>query len=270
MPANAYVGVDVAIAKKKALPIVVCLRREGAIEPLRLNVRDAPKPPRGCGNAAIVDPTVRAQFAADTVTYLRSVEQHFSVQVRRIAIDAPSAPRLGHLMLREAEAALQAEQISFIQTPNQAAFGGMPDRVRQHLAAGGTQATLPCANQLWMLFGFELFDVLKHEGWDCLEVYPQATVRSIGAGQIHKSAPGAVLQQLKAAARHTGWPAEPTLSDLQAIGFESLHDRLDAYLAAWVAALDEHDRRALGHPPDDVIWVPRVGLGRPQPGSQSA
>lgn len=83
-------------------------------------------------------------------------------------------------------------------------------RVRQHLQDGGTQATIPCANQLWMLFGFELFTALSVAGWPCIEVYPQATVRAIGVGEQHKSTAGAVLEQLEAAAPHTGWPSRPT------------------------------------------------------------
>lgn len=44
---------------------------------------------------------------------------------------------------------------------------------------------------------------------------------------------------------------------LSPIAFGPQHDALDAYLSAWVAALDEKQRIALGDPPDDVIWVPR-------------
>jgi Protein of unknown function (DUF429) len=253
-----YVGIDVAIAKKKRLPIAVCVRQANAIVPLALNARAAPKPPAGCGNRAIIDPEIRRQFATETRSYLREVERHFGVEIARIAIDAPSAPRVDNLELREAEAALAAAGISFIQTPDQQAFECMPDRAREHLAAGGTCATLPCANQLWMLFGFELFDVLASEGWECLEVYPQATVRTLGAGDAHKSQSGAVLAQLKATARHTGWPASPSLDDLDDIGYGSRDDRLDAYLAAWVASLGEHERRAFGRRPNDVIWVPKI------------
>ena len=36
------------------------------------------------------------------------------------------------------------------------------------------------------------------------------------------------------------------------------HARLDAYLAAWVAALPEDQREALGLPPNDAIWIPRL------------
>jgi hypothetical protein len=37
------------------------------------------------------------------------------------------------------------------------------------------------------------------------------------------------------------------------------HDRLDAFMAAWVASLPKRRRRAIGNEddPDDAIWVPR-------------
>jgi hypothetical protein len=46
--------------------------------------------------------------------------------------------------------------------------------------------------------------------------------------------------------------------ELSGIGFGHQHDRIDAYLSAWVASLEDQDREALGKPPDDVIWIPRL------------
>lgn len=254
----AYAGIDVAIAKGKRLPVVVVVRCAGRVEPLALRERGAPEPPRGCGNAAIVEEENRCQLASASVTYLRALEEHFDVHIARIAIDAPSAPRRDDLKVREAEAALGKEGISYIQTPSRAAFDLMADRVRQHLLEGGSHSTLPCANQLWMLFGFTLFDALSHAGWECLEVYPHATVRILRSGQRHKSAPGAVVAQMTAAASYTDWPAKHETSSLNSIAYGSMHDRFDAYLAAWVASVPENERRPIGSPPDDVIWVPRL------------
>lgn len=251
-------GIDLAIAKGKRLPIVVCRREGGRVVPLALRGRTLPEPPKGCGNAAIIDPSVRRQFAEDAVAYLETVERRFGVEIGRVAIDAPSAPRANGLPLRAAEAALRREGISFIQTPNEATFDQMPARVREHLATGGSEATLPCANQLWMLFGFELFAAAGRRGWPCLEVYPQATVHVLGVGHTHKTKAGAVVAQLSAAAKYTGWPDDPSLRALQEVGYGSAHDRLDAYLATWVACLEPSERRAMGHPPHDAIWVPRV------------
>lgn len=46
--------------------------------------------------------------------------------------------------------------------------------------------------------------------------------------------------------------------ELLAMGFGSTHDRLDAFLSAWVASLNEKERKAFGTPPDYVIWVSKV------------
>ena len=90
---EAYAGIDLAIAKKKRLPVVVVVCHAGRLEPLALNARDAPKPPCGCGNALIVDVENRRRLAFETVTYIRRVEKYFDVHIGRIAIDAPGAPR---------------------------------------------------------------------------------------------------------------------------------------------------------------------------------
>ena len=137
----------------------------------------------------------------------------------------------------------------------------LPGRVLGHLASGGTASTLPGANQLWMLFGFDLFAALGATGIECLEVHPQAIVRALGAGGTHKTKDGAVLAQLTAASIYTRWPERPSLPDLEYIGSGSLHDRLDAYLSAWVASLGVNGRRPLGTPPHDVIWVPLLTVG---------
>ena len=148
--------------------------------------------------------------------------------------------------------------ISCFATPSRSQFERIKGKVRAHLAAGGAVNRLPHANQLWMLVGFALFRELAALA-ECIEVFPQATARAIGAGQIHKFKAGGVAAQLAAAAKHTGWPSsrspEPSFDDVCA---GPAHDRLDAYLSAWVASLNEAERVAFGDPPDDVIWVPRV------------
>jgi hypothetical protein len=106
--------------------------------------------------------------------------------------------------------------------------------------------------------GFMLFEELGQIA-ECIEVYPQAIVRTIGSGQLHKSRSGSSLSQLRCASSHTGWPRDHGEWDsLKDIGWAPAHDLVDAYLAAWVASLDESRRVPLGRPPFDVIWVPRV------------
>jgi len=260
---DAYAGIDVAFAKRKTLPIVVCVRRDGRLEPLSLRRGAAPQPPRGQGNVKTLDPTVLAEFAEETVRYLRAVEVRFGVSIVRVGIDAPSDPSTDLEPRRKAELALDQRRISCFTTPSDQKFREIRVKVENHLVGGGAVARMPHANQLWMLVGFELFRRLRLE-WECLEVFPQATVALLGVGGVHKTRDGGIESQLAAVARFTGWPTPPLPKALAQAGYGRLHDCLDAYLAAWVASLDLNAREPLGCPPNDVIWVPRLaGTGSP-------
>ncbi len=251
----AYVGIDVACAKKKALPISVCVQRGGKLTPLPL--REAARPPRGGGNALALGADWRDDFAAQTESYLRSVEKAFSVKIERIALDAPSEPCGNNLTRRRAEHALDERRISCFATPTVAQVEAMIRKARAHLTAGGPENRLPHANQVWMLVGFALFEHLG-QTWSCLEVYPQATVALLGCGKLHKSGGAGLSNQTKAVGQRLGWAEAEFERALMQSGFGQLHDQLDAYLAAWVASLDEAEREPLGSPPSDVIWVPRL------------
>ncbi len=255
----AYAGIDVAFAKKKRLPLVVCTVEEGRLVPLPLRRAKGLVPPQGSGNRASLSPEPVEAFAKATLAYLRQIEELHGVSIRRIAIDAPSAPALNGR--RRAERALDARGFSCFATPSSEQFEDIRLKALAHLDAGGSESRLPHANQLWMLVGFELFRVLS-ELAPCFEVFPNATVQVLGAAQRTKFQKDGLEAQLAAARVHTGWPNgsedEPTLRD---IAYGSSHDKLDAYLCAWVASLEEEEREAFGDPPDDVIWVPRVGGG---------
>ena len=260
----AYVGIDVAFAKNKLLPVCICIRQNERLLPLPLRRRDR-RPPRGRGNAAALDRALVDQFARDVRTYIEAVAQDERVSIERIAIDAPSDYRADGHPRRAADAAMDRAGISCFTTPSRRDFTEIARKVRAHLAEGEPETNMPHANQLWMLVGFALFRELASVA-DCIEVFPQAIVRRIGAGDTHKSKAEGIEAQLAAASAYTGWPAtvhgEPSFDD---VCLAPAHDRLDAYLSAWVASLDEHQRSAYGDPPGDVIWVPRVaGLGRGQ------
>ena len=256
---NAFVGIDVAFAKRKRLPVSVCTWRDGRLVPEALRLLPF-EPPRGQGNVATLDETRVSEFVRDAVDYVLRVCDELRLTPRRIAIDAPSAPRAEGVRRRAAEAAMDEAGISCFTTPTATEFDGIREKVRRHLVEGGPENRLPHANQLWMLVGFRLFAELADVA-PCIEVFPQATARVLGAGRVHKGKAGGVEAQLAEAARHTGWPADnpvdPHFSD---IGFGPAHDRLDAYLSAWVAGLEENDRIPFGSAPDDVIWTPRLGL----------
>ena len=257
--ADAFVGIDVAFAKRKRLPVSVCTWRDGRLVPEALRLLPL-TPPRGQGNVATLDETRVSEFVREAVDYVLQVCNELQLTPRRIAIDAPSAPRAEGVRRRAAEAAMDEAGISCFTTPTATEFADIREKVRGHLAGGGPENRLPHANQLWMLVGFRLFEELSKIA-PCIEVFPQATARVLGAGSVHKGKVGGVEAQLAEAARDTGWPAnkaaDPDFSD---IGFGPAHDRLDAYLSAWVAALEEGDRIPFGKPPGDVIWTPRLGL----------
>lgn len=262
MRERGFAGIDVACATGKRLPVVVCCWQEGRLVPHPL-ARLPFHPPVGRGNSACCDAAVVMQPAQETAEYLRRVEEHLGLTIVRIGIDAPRAPRKPSHGRRPAEVALDAAAIRCFTTPSEQDFRGIIFKVADHLSRGGAVSRLPHANQLWMLVGFGLFSELRHIA-ECLEVYPQATVQQLGVHAEHKSAVGAAARQLAGAAKHTGWPNNnPADFSWNEIAFGPPHDRLDAYLSAWVAALDESDRIPLGVPPDDVIWVPRTRKNAP-------
>lgn len=157
---------------------------------------------------------------------------------------------------------MDQQHISCFATPSASELETIRVKVCDHLTAGGVESRLPHANQLWMLVGFALFRRLRVE-WECLEVYPQATMKILGANSIHKGKAGGVSAQLEAVSRHTGWPESPGpqfLEMLKRVVRAPLHDALDAYSSAWVAALDPEKRCAFGSPPNDAIWVPLLPL----------
>lgn len=256
---NAYAGIDVAFAKNKRLPVCVATWLNGRLVPLPVAERAAPVPPRGLGNRATLDPGLVAEFAEDTADYLHRLEAHYGVTVQRVAIDAPSAPKASGSLRRRAESALDAQGVNCFATPSLDEFDAIKRRVRDHLDSGGAESRLPHANQLWMLVGFALFQRLQRD-WECLEVFPQATAQVLGASATHKRSAGGVEAQLGAAARFTGWPEPLSTQALRSVVCGPVHDGLDSYLSAWVAALDADARSALGAPPTDAVWVPNVDM----------
>ena len=256
---RAFAGIDVSFAKGKRLPVVICTWNCGRLIPKRLQELSV-APPRGSGNVATLsDETVRG-FAREAAAYLQDVSRRLGLRIVRIGIDAPRAPATEGVR-RAAEVAMDRVGVSCIATPSRGAFKKIKEKVTTHLDEGGAESTIPHANQLWMLVGFALYKELSSVA-ECIEVFPQATVQALGVGHQHKSGRGVAEAQLSAAARFTGWPTQwvkdPQLGE---IAWGPAHDLVDAYLSAWTAALSESDRVALGTPPEDAIWIPRLPEG---------
>jgi predicted nuclease with RNAse H fold len=109
-----------------------------------------------------------------------------------------------------------------------------------------------------MLFGFELFARLTSDlRVEVIEVYPFAIVRALLPTCKHKSTEQGYRDQLDAVAARTGWEPQNLEARLKATVPGSRHDRLDAFMAAWVASLLPEGRRAFGDAqrPNDAIWV---------------
>ncbi len=110
-----------------------------------------------------------------------------------------------------------------------------------------------------MLLGFALNERLSKIA-ECIEVYPHATVKQLGVADIHKSKGNQAELQLSAMSQYTGWPI--TNEDWEQAAnmcLGPMHDRVDAYSAAWVASLPEMERTCFGDPEKgDAIWIPKV------------
>jgi hypothetical protein len=110
-----------------------------------------------------------------------------------------------------------------------------------------------------MLFGFELFASIRSGlKAEVIEVYPFAIVRALLPACQHKTTEQGYRDQLAAVAARTGWEPQKLEARLKATAPGSRHDRLDAFMAAWIASLPPERRRAFGDArrPDDAIWVP--------------
>lgn len=250
-----FIGIDVAIAKSKRMPICAVTRTSSNIEPMQLRSRGRPMPPRGPGNFGIPQEDSAGLLAEQTASYLESLEHEYGFTIARIAIDAPRSPSPAGLTRRSSEKDLAEAGISCFTTPNADSVRDILQRALEYRDAGMPAASVPYANKLWMLAGFALFRRLEQR-WPCIEVYPQATAHAIGAASVHKSSNDGLIRQLEAAAAYTGWPQNPDPSQLLRITWAPKADSLDAYLAAWVAALEPIECKTFGSTPDDMIWVP--------------
>jgi Protein of unknown function (DUF429) len=251
---SVFVGIDVAFAKKKRLPICVCSIEGGTLTPLDLRW-SFEKPPAGKGNKAALSEHERLSFATKVLEWLSALESKLSLKIERIAIDAPMDYAQGKRRASECE--MDMRKISCFATPSLQDFDRKIDEAKCHLDQGGEEAKMPNANQLWMLVGFALFRALEQE-YECIEVFPQAIVREIGCGQGHKSTSVGLDEQIKQFAKVISQSETTIRKSLKNMGFGSDHDRLDAFLSAWVASLPQESRIACGVPSHDAIWIPDV------------
>ena len=249
-----FVGIDVALAKNKKLPICVVRKKGEKLFPVALEMEGLPPIPRGSGNVASLQPALVSKFARDVGNYICAVETLLEAVVEVIAIDAPADYSLTGR--REGERALNASGIRCFATPTAAGFKNIREKVKSHLEEGGAENRLPHGHQLWMLAGFALFRKLQVR-YRCLEVFPQAIVHRLGVADVHKFKKEGLAAQLGAVAMATGWTPGELSDRLKKCVPGAGHDRLDAYMCAWVAS-EYPNLDVYGKAPDDAIWVPKV------------
>ena len=250
-----------SVSRNKRVPVSACVREHNRLVPLEL--RDL-KSPLGPGNAAILWEKETAQFAKQTAEFLAEVAQCRKLEIVRIAIDAPRDYRSEDRGLRESEEELRKHGIAFFVTPSRTEFKEIRRRAREHLCKGGETSYLPSANRLWMLAGFQIWRALTaaFAETEFLETHPHAISVRLKAAKPKKSSAAGFQSRLNAVCRLTGWESTDDLKHrLQKQGYGSSHDKLDAFLSAWVASLARDEREALGQLPNDAIWVPRSAVG---------
>ncbi|WP_100656993.1 DUF429 domain-containing protein [Alteromonas flava] len=255
---DVFIGIDVACAKGKYLPLVICSKENGRLIPLPLANYQI-KPPRGLGNTLTLYDKMNQEFANDVANYIETVCATFYLNPVCIGIDSPLRPRDNHLKRRLAEQALDRAGISCYTTPSADDFEAIKAKGIAHIKASKPIQNLPHAHQIFMLLGFSLNDRLSKLA-ECIEAYPHATVKQLGVGDIHKNKGNQAELQLSAMSHYTGWPRNNddwVQAGKMCLG--PMHDRVDAYSAAWVASLPEQERICFGDPEKgDAIWIPKV------------
>ncbi len=243
-----------SVRKGVRLPLCLVVEEGGVLCPLDYGMEHVPEGP---GHAAMLDANAARAYAHGAVTAIRRIARERRLDVRAVAVDAPSDYRRPELALRRSEQALALRGIRFYKTPSEGEFNCMLHACRLRLRRGGTLRECPQAFRLWMRAGFELHRSLRRAGYRCIEIYPQAAVHVLGAAEVHKSKRAGFETQLAAVAEKTGWRSPELEARLRRSVPGARHDRLDAFIAAWIAWLHTQGRAvALGEPPEDAIWIP--------------
>ena len=151
--------------------------------------------PRGVGNKEITAVAPFQEAALGVAGSINRVAVEMGWHVERAAVDAPAAPPTANSRASENE--LGRLGLSSFRTPAARAWDGIKQKCVEHLGSGGSTATLPHANKIWMLFGFELFSSLRAGlGIEVIEVYPFAIVRALLSACQHKSTEQGYRDQL--------------------------------------------------------------------------
>ena len=237
-----FIGIDVACAQRKRLPICVASFHGDRLEPLELPPEIARALPLGPGNIEVLQDGPFRSAAAMLARTLDRGAKEYNWEITRVALDAPAAPpATGE---RAAEKALRQRGLSSFQTPDKERWRQIFRICREHLRRRAALSRMPHANKIWMLYGFEIFEVLRAIGHEVIEVYPYAIVRALLPECPHKRTAEGYRRQLELVAAATNRMPLDLERALKRSVPGTKHDRLDAFMAAWVAGLSKHERRA--------------------------
>ncbi|MHB1533119.1 MAG: DUF429 domain-containing protein [Acidimicrobiales bacterium] len=149
-------------------------------------------------------------------------------EIRGIGIDSPRYPASGNAQRRSCEAAMAAKGIPFIKTPS-----NFQQVCAKAVAHAGPINTLPHKNQLWMIQGFALFDVLSVQ-WAVVETYPYAAFNALKV--THQKAQSAGrLARLQALEKYCGLAQSSLQGPLRNAAVGAEHDKIDAFVSAALA-----------------------------------
>lgn len=257
-PTPIFVGIDVACARKKRLPVCLAQLIGSRLEPVDPPPEFTRALPLGRGNEEIRNADPFKSAAVEVAETLVRGAKKYSWIILRVAVDAPAAPpKKGE---RASERALTECGLPSFQTPDEERWRQIREKCENYLRDGGALNRIPYANKIWMLYGFEIFKALRERGgYEVIEVYPYAIVKTFLTDPPSKKTLDGYRRQLESVANATNWtPIELEFALKHSVA-GSNHDRLDAFMAAWVASLPKRRRRVYGNEndPDDAIWVPR-------------
>lgn len=202
--AKVFVGIDVACAKRKRLPICFTTFSGHRLEPLEVPRELTARLPVGRGNDQITQDNPFRSEAKTIADVLNDIAEKQAWRIVRVSIDAPAAAPLTNS--RRSELSLRRCGLSSFLTPDTDGWNRIRQVCQEHLQAGKPLNRFPHANKIWMLFGFEIFKALRAKGSsDVIEVYPYAIVRALLDECPHKATPEGYRRQLDAVATATGW-----------------------------------------------------------------
>ena len=117
MKPEIFVGIDLAYAKNKQLPLCIATSQRGQLVPIETASMTLPAIPRGRGNVGALDTEQVMHFAQAVMNFLEAVELQIAGRIVAIAIDAPSS--YSAVGRRKCEQAMDALGISCFATPSE-------------------------------------------------------------------------------------------------------------------------------------------------------